>query len=45
VFSPAHGPAQPPLDQLAACLQRLARALERDGPGLPQAGLLLDESA
>jgi hypothetical protein len=44
VFAPAHGPA-PPLDQLAACLQRLAQALERDGPGWPQAGLLLDESA
>jgi hypothetical protein len=38
-------PPAPELDQLSACLQRLARAFERDAPGLPGAGLLLDESA
>jgi hypothetical protein len=41
-------PSQPDraeLDQLAACLIRLARAFDRDGTGLPSAGLLLDERA
>jgi hypothetical protein len=31
------------LDQLAACLMRLARAFDRDSAGFPSAGLLLDE--
>ena len=31
------------LDQLAACLMRLARVFDRDSAGVPSAGLLLDE--